>query len=92
MRDQFIYTCDDVLRMLDALLARSGSAWWDQFFADPSRPCPFLAEWPDENLAAWFCEGLLTPGRVFDLARRDCREPESSASLPEIYQAWGTQG
>jgi SAM-dependent methyltransferase len=32
-----------------------------------ARPCPFLVEWPDENLAAWFGEGLLTPGRVLEL-------------------------
>ncbi len=65
MPDPFIYTGDDVLRMLDALLARDG--WWDEFFADRSRPCPFLVEWPDENLAAWFGEGLLTAGRVLEL-------------------------
>jgi SAM-dependent methyltransferase len=65
MQEQFIYTADDVLAMLDALLARG--AWWDEFFADRARACPFLVEWPDENLAAWFGEGLLTPGRVLEL-------------------------
>ena len=50
MQEQFIYTADDVLAMLDALLARDG--WWDEFFADRARACPFLVEWPDENLAA----------------------------------------
>ena len=67
MQDPFIYTSDDVLRMLDALLEDSGGAWWGEFFADRARPCPFFAEWPDENLVAWFSEGLLTPGRVFEL-------------------------
>ena len=65
MQDQFIYTTDDVLAMLDALLARGG--WWDEFFADRTRACPFLVEWPDENLAAWFGDGLLAPGRVLEL-------------------------
>lgn len=67
MKDQFIYTSDDVLRMLDALLAGIGTAWWDQFFADQSRPCPFFTDRPDENLAAWFGEGQLTAGRVLEL-------------------------
>jgi hypothetical protein len=52
--DQFIYTHDDVLRMLDALLDSRGSAWWGEFFADRAKPCPFFVEWPDENLVEWF--------------------------------------
>jgi 2-polyprenyl-3-methyl-5-hydroxy-6-metoxy-1,4-benzoquinol methylase len=67
VRDQFIYTSDDVLRMLDALLTRRGDAWWNEFFADRGKPCPFFTEWPDENLVAWFGEGLLAPGRVLEL-------------------------
>jgi SAM-dependent methyltransferase len=68
MPDQFIYTHDDVLRMLDTLLADgSGGNWWDEFFANPPRPIPFLVDWPDENLAEWFSNGLLTPGRVLEL-------------------------
>ncbi len=34
MQDQFVYTCDDVLRMLDALLEVRDGTWWDEFFAD----------------------------------------------------------
>jgi hypothetical protein len=60
---RFIYTRDDVLRMLDALLESKGGAWWSEFFADRSKPCPFFVEWPDENLAEWFGEGMLAPGR-----------------------------
>jgi hypothetical protein len=29
-------------------------AWWDEFFADRSKRCPFFVEWPDENLVGWF--------------------------------------
>lgn len=65
--DQFIYTHDDVLRMLDALLDSRGSAWWGEFFADRAKPCPFFVEWPDENLVEWFGDGTLTPGRVLEL-------------------------
>jgi SAM-dependent methyltransferase len=66
MPEKFIYTRDDVLQMLDALLA-DGAIRWDELFAAPAGPCPFLVEWPDENLADWFGDGLLTPGDVLEL-------------------------
>lgn len=47
MPDRFIYTMDDVLNMLDALLVDRGGQWWDEFFADRSKPCPFFVDWPD---------------------------------------------
>ena len=53
--------------MLDSLLAKGGGAWWNEFFADRAKPCPFFVEWPDENLVEWFNSGLLTPGRVLEL-------------------------
>lgn len=67
MRDQFVRTRDDVLKLLDDLLAGEGSPRWDGFFADRARPCPFFTERPDESLAGWFAGGLLTPGRVLEL-------------------------
>lgn len=63
----FIYTPNDVLGMLDKLLANRGGAWWDGFFSDRAKPCPFFVEWPDENLVEWFNTGVLTPGRVLEL-------------------------
>jgi hypothetical protein len=41
MQDRFIYTTDDVLRMLNVLLEGRGGAWWDEFFADRSKRCPY---------------------------------------------------
>jgi SAM-dependent methyltransferase len=67
MQDRFIYSSDDVRDMLDTLLAGRGGDWWNEFFADRARPCPFFVEWPDENLVEWFGEGLLAPGRVLEL-------------------------
>jgi SAM-dependent methyltransferase len=82
MPDQFIYTRDDVLRMLDILLANASSgAWWDEFFAHPPKPCPFLVDWPDENLAGWFRDGLLSPGRVLELGCGNGRNATYLASL-----------
>ncbi|MGH3283422.1 MAG: class I SAM-dependent methyltransferase [Streptosporangiaceae bacterium] len=79
MPERFIYTEDDVLGMLDGLLA--AGEWWDRFFADRSRPCPFFVEWPDENLAAWFAQGLLAPGRVLELGCGQGRNATYLASL-----------
>src|ERR1700733_6045959 len=69
MPDRFIYTTDDMLRMLDVLVPGGSGAgtWWDEFFADRSKRCPFFVEWPDENLASWFDGGLLTTGHVLEL-------------------------
>ena len=97
MQDRFIYTTDDVLLMLDALL-EDGDADWNECFAGRSRPCPSFVEWPDENLVAWFGEGLLTPGRVLELGcgqgrnatyLRSCwpREPGAGRAAPAAVVA-----
>jgi SAM-dependent methyltransferase len=80
-QDRFIYTRDDVLRMLDGLLAGKGGAWWSEFFADRSKPCPFFVERPDENLAEWFGGGMLAPGRVLELGCGNGRNATYLASL-----------
>jgi SAM-dependent methyltransferase len=67
MQDQLIYSTEDVLVMLDELLADQGGSWWNEFYADRARPIPFFVEWPDENLAEWFGQGRLGPARVLEL-------------------------
>ncbi len=67
MPDPFIYSRDDMPGMVGGLTEGSGAGWWDEFFADRAKPCPFFVEWPDENLVAWFSEGRLAPGRVLEL-------------------------
>lgn len=67
MPEDFIYSTADVLRCLDGLVAAKDDDWWNGFFADRAKPCPFFVDWPDENLAAWFDAGRLTPGRVLEL-------------------------
>lgn len=71
-----IRTTDDVLAMLDRLLAEDdprrqlepdAGNWWDWFYSDRERDVPFFAAQPDENLVAYVERGLVTPGRAVDL-------------------------
>jgi SAM-dependent methyltransferase len=81
MPDQLIYSTEDVLRMLDTLLAGRDGDWWGEFFADRAKPCPFFVDWPDENLAGWFSDGLVTPGRVLELGCGNGRNATYLAGL-----------
>lgn len=75
--DRTVRTVEDVLSLLDALFTSpseagcsatgDGKDFWDRFYADRSRPVPFFAAKPDENLAAHLDQGLIAPGRVLDL-------------------------
>jgi len=67
--------------MLDGLLEARRGPWWDEFFADRSRPIPFFVPWPDENLVAWFDGGLLTTGRVLELGCGNGRNAAYLAGL-----------
>ena len=58
---------EDELLALDALLAAREGAWWDSFYQDRARPCPFFVPFPDESLVQWIDEGLIAPGRALDL-------------------------
>ncbi|MFB7111278.1 class I SAM-dependent methyltransferase [Streptomyces sp. NPDC056190] len=69
-----IRTVDDVLVLLDGLFApeadrwTGGAAgWWDGFYADRTRPVPFFADKPDENLVEWLERGLIGGRRALDL-------------------------
>ncbi|MFD3421582.1 class I SAM-dependent methyltransferase [Streptomyces decoyicus] len=72
--DRNIRTVEDVLQLLDGLFApeadrwtADAASWWDGFYADRSKPVPFFAAKPDENLVSYLERGLLTPGRALDL-------------------------
>jgi SAM-dependent methyltransferase len=67
MPDRFVFTADDLRRVLDDVVDGSSGAWWDGFFENRSTPCPFLVDWPDESLVSWLDDGLLSPGRVLEL-------------------------
>ncbi|MBO0916056.1 class I SAM-dependent methyltransferase [Streptomyces laculatispora] len=72
--DRSIRTVDDVMKLLDGLFVpeadrwtTAGAAWWDDFYADRSKPVPFFVSKPDENLASLVERGLIKPGRALDL-------------------------
>jgi SAM-dependent methyltransferase len=63
----FVRTTEDLLRLLDALLEPREGEWWNRFFTDRSRPCPFFVDFPDENLVEYFAAGDVKPGRALEL-------------------------
>ncbi|MFE7464664.1 class I SAM-dependent methyltransferase [Streptomyces sp. NPDC057499] len=75
--DRTVRTVEDVLALLDGLFASESETgqvatgdrevFWDRFYADRSRPVAFFGAKPDENLAAYLDQGLVTPGRALDL-------------------------
>ncbi len=67
MTPEFIYESDDVLAMLDALLAGRDGDWWNGFYEDRAKPCPFFVEAPDESLVQWVDAQTIRPGRAVDL-------------------------
>ncbi|MER7502159.1 class I SAM-dependent methyltransferase [Nonomuraea pusilla] len=98
---------DDVMALLDRLFAadadrwtENASAWWDGFYTDRSKPVPFFADKPDENLASYVERGLIRPGRVLDLGCGPGRNAVYLASrgfevdavdLAPAAVAWGEQ-
>ena len=65
--DRRTRTVDDLLRLLDGLFTDTDAARWDEFYADRSRPVPFFAVKPDENLVSYLERGLIKPGRALDV-------------------------
>ncbi len=86
--DRGIRTVDDVLTLLDGLFApgadrwtADAASWWDGFYADRSRPVPFFAAKPDENLVSYLDRGLIAPGRALDVGCGPGRNALHLASL-----------
>ena len=73
MANKQIYSESDVLAMLDAQLDNRGSGWWDGFYENRAKPCPFFGESPDESLAEWVDGALIHPGKTLDLGCGNAR-------------------
>jgi SAM-dependent methyltransferase len=67
MPDSFDHLTESERRDLDEALAAPSVAWWDDFYQDRSRRCPFFVTHPDESLAQWMAEGLIRPGHAIDI-------------------------
>ncbi|RCG21027.1 class I SAM-dependent methyltransferase [Sphaerisporangium album] len=79
---------DDVMDLMDRLFASdadrwtaNASTWWDDFYTDRSKPIPFFATKPDENLASYVERGLVAPGRALDFGCGPGRNAIHLASL-----------
>ena len=55
------------LTALDAALAGHERDWWDSFYEDKAKPCPFFVAPPDESLVTFVRNGRIPPGRALDL-------------------------
>lgn len=51
----------------DALPEGQPAAWWDAFYGNRAKPCPFFCADPDESLAGLVVAGILGPGRALDV-------------------------
>lgn len=72
---------DDLLRLLDDLVDKPlDAAFWERFFADRKRPCPFFHDKPGEHLVSYFDDGRLRAGRALDLGCGNGRDAVYMAS------------
>lgn len=64
---EIIKTEKDVLQMLDILLEKRDSEWWNKFYSNKEKPVPFFKNIPDESLMEYFEIGLLKEGKALDI-------------------------
>ena len=57
----------DLFALWDQLMEDREGEWWDRFYHDRAKPCPFFVEWPDESLADRLEKNTIAPGKVLDL-------------------------
>ena len=67
MTNDFDNASEEALAGWDALLAGHGGSWWNTFYENRAKPCPFFGTSHDECLAKWIDEGLIPRGRALDL-------------------------
>jgi len=67
VNSEIIKTENDILIMLDTLLEKRDSEWWNNFYSNKDKPVPFFKNIPDENLISYFDRGLLKQGKALDI-------------------------
>ncbi|MDF2921776.1 MAG: class SAM-dependent methyltransferase [Paenibacillaceae bacterium] len=66
-----IYSNEDILSMLDALLKEQSKFNWDAFYSERGREIPFFVNAPDENLVQYFKNNAFSSvGKVLELRNR----------------------
>lgn len=64
---EIIRTEEDTLFMLDSLLEKRDSEWWNNFYSNKDKPIPFFRDIPDENLISYLNSGKLKQGKALDI-------------------------
>lgn len=64
---EIIISEEDVLFMLDDVLEKRDSEWWDKFYANKEKPVPFFINGPDENLVSYMDSAFAKRGKVLDI-------------------------
>lgn len=77
---EIIVSTADVLEMLDELLEKRDGEWWNNFYAERTRPVPFFQIIPDEELALYCNQGIFHKGRALDIG---CGNGRNSFYLAE---------
>ncbi|MBC2399614.1 class I SAM-dependent methyltransferase [Clostridium tetanomorphum] len=80
INSEIVKTENDVLIMLDKLLGKVDSEWWNKFYSNKEKQVPFFKNIPDENLISYFDRGLLTRGKALDIG---CGNGRNSLYLAE---------
>ncbi|MEG0611455.1 MAG: class I SAM-dependent methyltransferase [Clostridium sp.] len=65
--NEIIITDKDTFSMLDSILEKRDSEWWDKFYLDKEKPIPFFKNIPDENLISYCNSGILSKGKALDI-------------------------
>lgn len=66
MMEETINNYDDILLMLDSFI-REPAGFWNEFYRNREKAIPFFVNKPDENLAAYFEQEWIRPGKVLEL-------------------------
>ncbi len=64
---EIIINNDDVFKMLDDILEKRDSEWWDKFYSNRNKPIPFFNDKVDECLIEFSERGIFNIGKSLDI-------------------------